>query len=37
MRALRVKNQTVDQYYTGLGYKGWKDYWEKTGKEYFEG
>lgn len=37
MKALRLKGQTVDDYYKARGYEGWKDFWGKTGKDYFEG
>lgn len=37
MRALRTAGKTVDQHYQALGYKGWTDFYEKRGKEYFEG
>lgn len=37
MKALRMKGQTVDEYYKSVGYKDWADFWEKRGKEYFEG
>jgi hypothetical protein len=35
LAALKLKGKTVDEYYKGLGYQDWPDYWEKTGKAYF--
>lgn len=35
MQALKEKGQTADDYYRRLGYAGYTDWWEKTGKEYF--
>jgi hypothetical protein len=37
MKALRIKGQSVDEYYKSRGYEGWNDFWTKTGKDYFEG
>lgn len=36
MAALKTKGQSVDQYYQTLGYTGYQDWWEKTGKEFYE-
>lgn len=35
--ALKAKNVSVDQEYQRRGYVGWEDYWNKTGKKYFDG
>lgn len=35
LNAIRAKGQTVDEYYKRLGYDGWADFYEKTGKEHF--
>lgn len=36
MAAFKFMGKTPDEFYRGLGYEGWDDYYEKTGKEYFE-
>ena len=33
--AMRSIGKDPDTYYKNLGYTGWKDFWEKRGKEYF--
>jgi len=33
--AMRSVGKDPDTYYKNLGYSGWKDFWEKRGKEYF--
>lgn len=37
LAAIQGVGKTVDQYYQGMGYANWADFWEKTGKEYFVG
>lgn len=36
LKALRVKGQSVDEYYKSRGYEGWNDFYTKIGKDYFE-
>lgn len=33
--ALRTAGKSVDDFYKGMGYTGWDNYWEATGKEYY--
>jgi len=33
--AMSTVGKTPDEYYKGMGYAGWNDFWEKRGKEYF--
>jgi hypothetical protein len=37
MAALKMAGRTPDEHYKSIGYKGWDDFYEKTGKGYFEG
>ena len=36
IKAIRALGKTPDSYYQSMGYSGWADFWEKTGKDYFE-
>jgi hypothetical protein len=36
LAAIRASGKTVESYYKSLGYEGWADFYEKTGREFFE-
>lgn len=36
LMALKSRNISVDDHYRKLGYTGWEDFYNKSGKEYFE-